>query len=106
MGEAMVNTVYKVQKVFQLQDRLVVVSDAVSDFPGLKHGGTVKLKCPDGRVHTTKVWFEMAWPTSETRPVSFSVEPKLQKSDIPEGTEILIDKEATKELDAQKRHTA
>ncbi len=95
--------IYRVQKVFQLQDRLVLVSDAPSVLPGFTHGGTVKLKRPDGSVLTSKAWLETSWPPSDDRPVSFSIESKFQKADIPEGTEIWIDKESTKDTDDHRR---
>ncbi len=99
--------VIRVQKVFQLQDRLVLVSDAIGALPGLTHGGTVRLKKPDGSVVNTKAWLETSWLPSEHRPVSFSIESKFQKADIPEGTEILLGDEIGEGTEAKKRrHTA
>jgi hypothetical protein len=96
-----------VKKVFQLQDRLVIVSDAVGILPGLTHGGTVKLKRPDGSEIKTKTWLEFPVPSSADRPVSFSVEANFKKADIPEGTEICVGEEFSEDSEnPNRRHTA
>lgn len=80
----------KVQRVFQLHGRLVIVTDKLGAISELTHGGIVELRRPDGSVLTTKVWIEMPSPPIDDRPVSFSIEPGYKKSDIPVGTEVII----------------
>lgn len=87
----MVIAAFKVQKVFQLQDRLVLVSDAIGSIAGFQHGGVIELKRPDGSIIRSKAYLELPSPPSAERAFSFSIEPGYQKIDIPEGTEIWFD---------------
>lgn len=83
----------KVAEVFQLTNRLVVVSDTLyDDFDSkiLRHGSTVELRRPDGSSVLTKTWHERYSPTNIGRPMAFSVEDSLSKTDIPLGTEVWL----------------
>ncbi len=95
--------VCRVQKVFQLADRLVLVTDMVGSLRELTRGGTVELKRPDGSRVRTKTWLELPSPPSDDRPVSFSIEPHFKKADIPDGTEVWLEEA---ELPTERRHSA
>ena len=96
----------KVAEVFQLTGRVVVVSDTLYDqfdTRSFRHGSIVELRRPDGTSLKTKTWHERYAPTNSARPMAFSVENSLSKSDIPSGTEVwLVQEDAgdgTSEID-------
>ncbi|MBZ0187885.1 MAG: hypothetical protein K8F91_16685, partial [Candidatus Obscuribacterales bacterium] len=83
----------KVREVFEVMNRLVVVSDTPCeefDTRLWRHGSTVELRRPDGSSLTTKTWYEMGTPSDPKRAMAFSVENFLKKSDVPLGTEVWL----------------
>jgi hypothetical protein len=103
----------KVDRVFQLAGRLVIVADTLyDDFDkGWRHGATVELRRTDGTSIRTRTWMETASPTNIGRPMAFSVEKTLTKADVPEGSEVwLMQEQQSKpeqlEKPAQRRHSA
>lgn len=87
----------KVNEVFQLSGRLVVVSDTLYDdfdTQSFRHDSTVELRRPDGSVLRSKTWRERYVPTNIGRPLAFAVENSLSKADIPPGTEVWLVQES------------
>ena len=83
----------KVNEVFQLTGRLVIVSDTLYDdfdISNFRHGTTVELRRPDGSTVKTQTWHERYSPTNLGRPLAFSVSEPLAKADIPVGTEVWL----------------
>lgn len=95
----------KVDGVFQLTGRLVIIADTLyDDFDkGWRHGATVELKRPNGTSIQTQTWMETASPTNIGRPMAFSVENSLTKADIPLETEVWLVQEHQSKPDRASR---
>lgn len=82
---------FKVVDVFQLKDRLVLMTDAVDHPCEHKHGDLVELRTPDGKVLRTQSWYEFqsfsALP-EKPPPVCIGISAALTKADVPIGTEV------------------
>jgi hypothetical protein len=102
----------KVDRVYQLPGRLVIVADTLyDDFDkGWRHGVTVELKRPDGTSLQTQTWMETGSPTNIGRPMAFSVEKTLTKADIPIGSEVWLVQEQQSQPEQfekpEQRHSA
>jgi len=80
----------KIVKVFPLADRLVLVTDFIGEVSGYKHGSSIELHCPDGKVVTTESWLELFSPEDKARPFAFAIDAKFKKSDVPIGTKVVL----------------
>jgi hypothetical protein len=80
----------KIQKVFELADRLVLVTDFVGEVPDFCHGSLIELHTPEGKVVKTPSWLELASPYDEKRPFVFAIDAKFRKTDVPIGTKVVL----------------
>jgi hypothetical protein len=82
---------FKVVDVFQLKDRLVLMTDVVDQPDEHKHGDIVELRRPDGKTIRTESWYEshsFAAPPANIPPLCIGIAATLTKADVPIGTEV------------------